>query len=156
IHTIGKKLQFVDESNVHAAINIFEKFDQFRRPRGRNGNNPVDDLPVKRLAHFEAIRREAANDLWDCPRRELRIPRVFALGRENQEVIFAGLETGWTESLKQYFFGCSGIRSAFQRYKLSLAKRFGNCFSGLLDVLKVGILFGGERGWHADDDAIGF
>src|ERR1051326_6392163 len=49
VHTIGKKLQLVHESNVDASIDIFEKFDQFCRPRGGNGDNPIDDLPVKRL-----------------------------------------------------------------------------------------------------------
>src|SRR5262249_32693674 len=42
------------------------------------------------------------------------------------------------------------------RNKLALSQRLKNRIRRLFDVLKIRVFLRGERGWHADDNAIGF
>ena len=56
------------------------------------GTTRRDDRRVERARRLGARRPDAADDLRDVPRRELRVARIDALGREREEEIDVGLQ----------------------------------------------------------------
>ena len=81
----------------------------------------VDRLPVEREADFETRGRRAAADLRDRLGLVIRVRRVFALGREDEEHVLPDLEAARLDARPQLFLGRARIGRALERDHLARA-----------------------------------
>src|SRR5688500_13921120 len=63
VHSMGQKLQFVNERDIHCPVDVLEQFNEFGSFGRGNGHDSIDNLLVERLAHFEAIWGRPTNNL---------------------------------------------------------------------------------------------
>src|SRR5256714_2993781 len=81
-HSQTKQLELIDQSDIHAAINIFKQLRHLRSSGRRDWDGAVEDGAIKSSRDFGCLRVQATNNFGDIAAGEAGIDRVFALGRE--------------------------------------------------------------------------
>ena len=92
-HFVINKLQFIDEGDVHAAINILKQLRSLGDAAGGNWHERLDGGAVNGLGFFQTSGRVAADHLGDTPDAVLSIGRIFAFWRIGEVKISSRLET---------------------------------------------------------------
>ena len=165
-HAQAEHFQFVDQSDVHAAEDIFEQLGHFRGAGGADRNDARHDLGVKRHGGAAAGWIDAADDLGNLRQAELLVAGIFALGRKGQEEVawnvFAlgargdgAAQTTLFENGKDKFLGGAGIGGGLENDELALLQVRLDGQGGIFDVAQIGLATLIERSGHADDDGVG-
>src|SRR5580700_10266729 len=166
-HAKAEEFEFVDESDVHAAEDVFEELGHFGGAGSADGNDASDDLPVKRDRRAAAGRIDAADDFGNLRQAELLVAGIFALGRKREEeierhvfVFGAGsdraAEAALFENRENEFFGSAGIGGGFENDQLAADEIRLNGFSGVFDVTQVGLAIFVQWRGDANDDGVSF
>src|SRR5215207_2139453 len=77
---VTKPRHFIRHSDVDSAERVLPELARLGDPCGRNGMHFTDDLAVKHRSDLRGIFCNAAHNLWNVVRLELRIARIDALG----------------------------------------------------------------------------
>ena len=87
-HAQREQLELVDQSDVHAAVDVFEQLGHFGSRGRRNRDHTVEDGAVKCARQLRCLRVESADDFRDIVARDSFVAGVFALGRKGNEERF--------------------------------------------------------------------
>ncbi len=120
------------------------------------GTSLVDHLPIQRQTDLEACRRAPTNDLGDRIGGEIRIARIFALGRINEEDVLAQDQALLFNPRSQFLIGRTGIGGAFQRDDLTGAQIRQQRSERVEDEGKIRLPMLGQRRRHAQDQRVRF
>src|SRR5271163_441657 len=80
VHAQAEHLEFVDQCNVDAAINVLQQLRHLSSGRRRNWNCPAKNGAVKRGRDFAGLGIEPANHLRNIVTGNLRVAWILALG----------------------------------------------------------------------------
>ena len=137
------------------ARNVFSSSFTISATCGRADlDDRVDRRRVERLGERRARRRRAADDLRHVARREVRVARIDALGRERQEEIASGHQAALLENRPDDFVRSTRIGGRFEDDELPGMQVLGNHLDGRDDVGEVRVLGLPERRRHADVDRV--
>ena len=84
VHAQAELFELVDERDVDAAKDVFQKLGHFRGARGADRNDAAHHLAVERLRGTATRRIQSADDLRDLGQSVLLVARVFALGGKSE------------------------------------------------------------------------
>ena len=79
-HAQAEQLEFVDQGDVHAAVNVFEQLGHLRRGRRGNRDDAVEDRAIERGGQFARLAGRVRQQLSGCRGgrlsccRDLRVP----------------------------------------------------------------------------------
>ncbi len=163
-HAQREQLQFVDQRDIHAAIDVLEQLGHLRSGRARDRHDRIEDGAIKRGRDFAGARVEPTNHFRDIAPRDRVITRILTLGRERYEeriltgiAIACGLQSGAVLRFQDRyhdFFGRPGIGRALEYDELPGAQVRGNGIGRSGDVAEVGLAHLVQRRGHADHDRV--
>ena len=154
-HTQAKQLQLVDQSDVHAPVNVFQKLGHFGGAGRADQVDLVEDSLIEGLGCQGACGIHSADDLRRLVRLELLVAGVFALGRKSQQELgrdrIGGknrpsvgrvgrngtAQPGPLKNRKHHLFGGSRIRRAFEDHQLSRDQAFANLLGRIANIRNV-------------------
>ncbi len=164
VHAQAEHLEFVDQRDVDAAIDILEQLGHLRGGGRGDGNGAAEDGAVERGGDFAGLGIESANHLRNIVTSHLGVAGILALGRKRDpDIVVAGcafagsFQAGLVflfENRNQDFFGGAGVGRALEDDDLAGAQIGRDGVSGVGDVAEVGLVILVERRGDADDDRI--
>ncbi len=133
-HAHAKLLQFVDQGDVDAAVDVFKQLGHLRRGRRRDRNGAVEDGRVDGGGQFESYWSATAHDFWNVAAGDRIVAGIFALGRESDVEsgafgVSRHAKAGGISLLQQRnnnFLGGAGIGGALQDNELALLEVGGD------------------------------
>src|SRR5437879_13253407 len=84
-HAQREQLEFIHQSYIYAAVNIFEQLRHFRRSGRRNWHGAIEDCSVECAREFGCWLIKTANYFRNIPASYGLVPRIFTLRRECPE-----------------------------------------------------------------------
>jgi hypothetical protein len=143
----------VDEADVDRAEGVLQQLDHLGGVGARHGDHVVDDLRVEGLAHGEAPRRGAAEDLGRVAGAVVLVARIDPLGAEADEDVLAQGEAPG-QRRDQHLAGGARVGGGLQHDEHVLVLVLRDLLGGREDVADVRLLGLVERGGDADDDGV--
>ena len=154
-HPVEQDLQFVDHCDVHAAIDVLQDFGRLGHLARGDRHDPLQGHAVKLGGHLGAAAIDAADDLGNGPRGEMRVAGILAFGAEGQVEIAAGLQaTPLFEDRLQDLSRRAGIGRRLEHHDLPFLQGLGDLPATALDKLDVRLAHFVQRRGHADDDGV--
>ena len=164
IHAQAQHLEFVDQRDVDAAVNIFEQFRHFRGCGRRNEDGATEDRTVERGGDFTGLRVRSANHFRNVMASDLRIAGIFALRRKSDpDIVVAGFAVSrhsqagfvlFLENRHQNFFRRARIGSALENHDLAGPQVGSDGVRGVGNKAEIGLVILVERRRDADDDRV--
>src|SRR5438128_9665543 len=128
-HPQREQLEFIDQRDVYAAINVVEQRGQLSWSGRSCPHHTVENGAVESCGQIGSLRIEASYDFGDVAPRHSLIARILALGGKGDEKLLAGrtfaargfqsLFVAFFEDGNHHFFSGSGIRGAFEDDQMS-------------------------------------
>ncbi len=167
VHARCEQLQFVDQSNVHAAEDVFQQLGHFGRASGTDGNHLGHNLRVNRERRAAAGRIGTADYFGNLGKSILFVAGIFAFGREGQEEIRRNVfafdssgdgtaQSALFENGEHQFFGGAWVGRGFQNHQMTLLQMRLNGDGGLFDVAEIGLATLIERSGNTDENGVCF
>src|ERR1051326_30115 len=100
------------------------------------------------------MRIDAADDLWNLLRRELRVAGIFTLRRKREEEIAAAFEAVCFEPREHFLARRAWIRRRFQHDELSFAQSFRDRIRTSVHERQIGLAVTAERRRDANQNRI--
>ena len=163
-HAQAEHLQFVDQRDVDAAIDIFQQLGHLGGGGRGDGNGALEDGSVEGAGQFRSLRVDSAHNFGDVAAGHSGVAGIFALGgKGNEEFFFAseaaagGLQAKlvfFFENRHHHFFGGAGISCALEHDQLAGLKMRGDGMRGVGDIAEIGLVILIQRRGDADDDRV--
>ena len=165
VHAQAEHLEFVDERDVDAAVDVFQQLGHLSR-RGRgDGNGAAEDRAVKARRRFRwPAGRARRSPLEYRGGRPGYYPDLRAPARRRPRIRFRWhcrlsrcLEAGlvfFLQNRNQDFFGRAGVGRAFEDDDLAGSQMRRDGMRGIGDVAQVRFVILVQRSGDADDDRV--
>src|ERR1700722_17426704 len=165
-HAQTQQLEFVDQCDVHAAVDVFKQLGHLRDGRRRNRNCAIKNGSVERAGKFGSSRIQSADHFGNIAASHGSVSRIFAFGRESDEKFVGsdfrspcGFQAGFVlffENRYHHFFGGAGISGALENDELSSAQVRRNGVCSISDEAEIRFVIFVQRSGDADDDGVHF
>ena len=146
VHRVVDDLEFVDEGDVDAAVDVFEQLGGFSGAAGRDGHDLLDGGGVESDCLFETLWGVTTNHLGDAADVAVGVAWVFTLGRKGEMKVFAGGKARASfEHVSQLGVGRAGVGGRLEDDKRASLQMGGDRFAGGEDVGDIGFAVLAER-----------
>jgi hypothetical protein len=161
-HSHAQLLQFVDEGDVDAAVDVFKQFGHLGNSGAADMHHTVENCRIHGLGQLRGCRSATAHDLRNVVASYRIVAWVLSFRREGDvDARFAqrarNLQAMWIAGLQQRdynFVRCSGIGGAFKHDQLAFTNMRSDGLDRVCDIAQVWFAMLIERGGHADDDRV--
>ena len=165
-HAQAEHLQFVDQRDVDAAVDILEQLGHLRGGGRGDGNGAAEDGAVQGASHFGGLRVHSANHLGNVAARHGGVAGILALRRKCDEefLVPARSATGrlqavlvlLLENRHHDFFRGAGVGCTLKDDQLAGLQMGSNRMCGVGDEAEIRFVILVEWSGDADDDSIHF
>src|ERR1039458_3395193 len=164
VHAQAQQLEFIDQCDIDAAIDVLQQFGHLRSGRGGDRNGAIENGTVEGACQLRGLRVQSADDLRNIAAGYGGIAGVLAFGGERHEEFFSrerlvarGFKTGRIflfEDRDHHFFRRAWVCRTLKHDQLSGTQMRSDGVGGVGDVAEIGLVVFVQRGGDANDDCI--